>query len=141
MERLGVPGKKAHPCSRLQKAMLTKLGAELALELIADKWFVQVMAELRHGALRYNELRRAIPQVSQRMLTRTLRNMERDGFLERSVSEGMPLRTEYRLTPLGVTLLEPLRVLCLWANEHYAEVASRRLRDNRHTAAEQLIRS
>ncbi len=75
------------------------------------------------------------------MLTRTLRNMERDGFLERRVSEGAPLRSEYRLTPLGLTLLEPLRVLCLWANEHYEEVASRRRREVRRAAGAPLLRS
>lgn len=106
--------------------MRVKLGAELALDLVADKWFVLVMAELRHGTRRYNELKRAVPGVSQRMLTLTLRKMERDGFLKRVVYAEVPPRTEYSLTPLGRSLLEPLRVLCLWANERYVEVESSR---------------
>ncbi|NWF84562.1 MAG: helix-turn-helix transcriptional regulator [Bryobacteraceae bacterium] len=106
--------------------MRAKLGAELALELVADKWFVLVMAELRHGTRRYNELKRAVSGVSQRMLTLTLRKMERDGFLRRDVYPEVPPRTEYTLTPLGRSLLEPLRELCLWANARYVEVESAR---------------
>jgi len=112
--------------------MRVKLGAELALELVAEKWFVLVTAELRHGTRRYNELKRAVPGVSQRMLTLTLRKMERDGFLKRVVYAEVPPRTEYSLTPLGRSLLEPLRVLCLWANARYPDVeASRRAYDAR----------
>lgn len=105
-----------------------RLGAELALELVSEKWFVLVMAELRHGVRRYSELRRAIPAVSQRMLTRTLRNMERDGLVRRAVYPVVPPRTEYSLTPLGVSLLEPLRVLCLWAQDHYPKIQAARRR-------------
>jgi DNA-binding HxlR family transcriptional regulator len=113
--------------------MRAKLGAELALELVADKWFVLVMAELRHGSRRYNELKRMLPGVSQRMLTLTLRKMERDGLLRRDVYPEVPPHTEYALTPLGRSLLEPLRALCLWANERYVEVESaRRSHDGRN---------
>ena len=103
-----------------------RLGAELALELVSEKWFVLVMAELRHGTRRYTELRRAIPGVSQRMLTRTLRNMERDGLVRREVFPVVPPKTEYSLTPMGRSLLEPLRVLCLWAQHHYPRIQAAR---------------
>lgn len=105
-----------------------RLGAELALELVSEKWFVLVMAELRHGTRRYTELRRAIPAVSQRMLTRTLRNMERDGLVRRTVYPVVPPKTDYALTPMGVSLLEPLRVLCLWAQDNYPRIQAARRR-------------
>lgn len=114
-----------------------RLGAELALELVSEKWFVLVMAELRHGTRRYTELRRAIPGVSQRMITHTLRNMERDGLLRREVFPVVPPKTEYSLTPLGRSLLEPLRVLCHWAQDKFGEVRTARRRFDRKSVAGQ----
>jgi DNA-binding HxlR family transcriptional regulator len=105
-----------------------KLGAELALELVADKWFVLVMHRLRGGPMRYGALKRSLPGVSQRMLTLTLRNMERDGLVTRTVESVAPPATRYGLTPLGVTLLGPLRELCLWAEEHMPEILANRSR-------------
>ena len=80
--------------------MRQKLGSELALELVADKWFVLIVHQLKHGKRRYNALKRDIPGISQRMLTHTLRNMERDGLVDRTVYAVVPPKTEYSLTPL-----------------------------------------
>jgi DNA-binding HxlR family transcriptional regulator len=116
--------------------MKERLGAELALELVADKWFVLIVHQLKHGKRRYSELRRDIPGISQRMLTHTLRNMERDGLVDRTAYPVVPPKTEYSLTPLGLTLLEPLHALCIWAEQHFNEVAeNRRLSLHRRAAA------
>jgi DNA-binding HxlR family transcriptional regulator len=107
-----------------------KLGSELALELVADKWFVLIVHQLKHGKRRYNELKRDIPGISQRMLTHTLRNMERDGLVDRTVYPVAPPKTEYSLTPLGMTLIEPLHALCSWADTYFDQVVEhRRLRN------------
>ena len=105
-----------------------KLGAELALELISDKWTILVIHKLKERTLRYSELQREIPGVSQRMLILTLRNMERDGLITRTVYPVVPPKTEYALTPLGATLWEPLHNLCLWADTHFDRVLESRAR-------------
>lgn len=85
------------------------------LHRIGDKWSVQIVALLRDGPLRFSELRRAIEGISQRMLTLTLRGLERDGLITRSVEATIPPRVDYELTPLGQTLLEPIMGLGAWA--------------------------
>jgi DNA-binding HxlR family transcriptional regulator len=105
-----------------------KLGSELALDLVSDKWFVLVIHQLKQGTRRYNELKRDIPGISQRMLTHTLRNMERDGLVDRAVYPVVPPKTEYSLTPLGMTLIEPLHTLCLWAEKYFDQVLENRRR-------------
>lgn len=86
------------------------------LERIGDKWSLFVVGSLRDGPRRFNELRRAIDGVSQRMLTLTLRGLERDGLVTRTVFPSIPPRVDYELTELGRTLLEPVAVLINWAN-------------------------
>jgi DNA-binding HxlR family transcriptional regulator len=85
------------------------------LHRIGDKWSVQIVALLRDGSLRFSELRRAIEGISQRMLTLTLRGLERDGLITRTVEATIPPRVDYELTPLGQTLLEPIMGLGAWA--------------------------
>src|SRR4028119_1313308 len=85
------------------------------LDLVSDKWVVAVIYALSGGQKRYGELQREIGDVSQRMLTRTLRNLESDGLVSRRVHSVKPPIVEYALTPLGETLVEPLRNLCDWA--------------------------
>jgi DNA-binding HxlR family transcriptional regulator len=92
------------------------------LELVADKWVTAILYVLSKGAKHYGELQREIGGVSQRMLTRTLRNLEEDGLVHRNVDSTNPPTVEYSLTPLGETLVEPLRLLCQWSIEHYQEV-------------------
>jgi DNA-binding HxlR family transcriptional regulator len=85
------------------------------LSRIGDKWTVLVVATLGDGSKRFNELRREIPSVSQRMLTLTLRNLERDGLVKRTVTPSIPPRVDYELTPLGHSLLKPVTALTSWA--------------------------
>jgi DNA-binding HxlR family transcriptional regulator len=93
-----------------------------ALDRIADKWSVLVVYALADGPRRHGELMRMIEGISQKMLTQTLRSMERDGLVERKVMNQIPPHVEYSLTPLGTTLKEPLVAICAWAMEHLPEV-------------------
>lgn len=92
------------------------------LNRVGDKWSVLVVVLLGEGALRFNEIRRTIDGISQRMLTSTLRGLERDGLVKRTVHPTNPPQVEYALTKLGRTLLEPVRVLAVWAQSHRGEV-------------------
>jgi DNA-binding HxlR family transcriptional regulator len=84
-------------------------------QLIGDKWTMIVVMSLREGALRFSELRRNIPGVSQRMLTLTLRTLERDGLISRKVTPSVPPRVDYELTALGTEFCEKLLPVGLWA--------------------------
>jgi DNA-binding HxlR family transcriptional regulator len=96
------------------------------LDLISDKWTVAVIYLLSQNTKRYGELQREIGNVSQRMLTRTLRDLEHNGLVQRQVYPVIPPMVEYSLTPLGRTLVEPLKTLCNWAREHFHEVEAAR---------------
>jgi DNA-binding HxlR family transcriptional regulator len=85
------------------------------LSRIGDKWTVLVVTTLGEGPRRFNELRREIPSVSQRMLTLTLRNLERDGLVSRAVTPSIPPRVDYALTEMGRSLLMPVNALAQWA--------------------------
>jgi DNA-binding HxlR family transcriptional regulator len=107
------------------------------LNRIGDKWTVMVVGILsRRGTLRFNELKRAIDGVSQRMLTLTLRNLERDGLVTRTIYPEIPPRVEYSLTKLGETLIGPMDLLWVWAEENGAAVKAARISyDDRHADA------
>src|SRR5216684_9037543 len=93
------------------------------LARVGDKWSVYVIHVLGDaGTLRFNELRGRVAGISQRMLTVTLRGMERDGLVTRTVYPEVPPRVEYALTPLGETLLEPIQGLAEWAAEHRTSI-------------------
>src|SRR5687767_6057681 len=92
------------------------------LSRIGDKWSVLVVGALADGPRRFNELRRDIPSVSQRMLTLTLRGLERDGMVSRTVTPSIPPRVDYELTALGRSLLGPVTALTDWAIAHMAEI-------------------
>jgi DNA-binding HxlR family transcriptional regulator len=96
------------------------------LHRVGDKWSVQIVALLGDGAMRFSELRRSIEGISQRMLTLTLRNLERDGLVRRTVFPEVPPRVDYELTRLGKTLLEPIQGLAEWAAEHRSSIQEAR---------------
>jgi DNA-binding HxlR family transcriptional regulator len=96
------------------------------LNRIGDKWSVMVVGHLKRNTMRFNELRHSIGGISQRMLTLTLRNLERDGLVTRTVYPEIPPRVEYKLTELGRTLTSPLDTLWNWAAAHGGEVRSAR---------------
>jgi DNA-binding HxlR family transcriptional regulator len=98
------------------------------LARIGDKWSVLVVTRLGPGPMRFNELRRAIGGISQRMLTLTLRGLERDGLATRTVSATIPPRVDYALTPLGRDLLEPVSALGAWALRNQVKIARARER-------------
>jgi DNA-binding HxlR family transcriptional regulator len=97
-----------------------------ALDLIADKWVVAVLYVLSQGTKRYGELQREIGDISQRMLTRTLRDLERNGLVDRKVYLVVPPMVEYSLTPLGQTLNQVLKELCDWSTENFHDVEAAR---------------
>ncbi len=84
------------------------------LSRVGDKWTVLVVGVLGKGPMRFNALRRAVGDISQKMLSTTLRNLERDGFVTRTVTPTTPPQVEYALTDLGTGLLEPVRALAAW---------------------------
>ena len=96
------------------------------LDRIADKWSLLVIALLEHRRLRFTELRREIDGVSQRMLTVTLRQLERDGLVHRTVHPVVPPRVDYELTPLGASLHETVQALVSWTDTHQREIAAAR---------------
>jgi DNA-binding HxlR family transcriptional regulator len=101
------------------------------LSRIGDKWTVLVVTELGAGSKRFNELRRQIPSVSQRMLTLTLRNLERDGLVSRTVTPTIPPRVDYELTDLGRSLLKPVNALAHWALENVETIHAAQARFDR----------
>lgn len=90
-----------------------------AIAIIRDKWTILVVGMLgRHGPLRYNELQREVGGISQRMLTLTLKSLEENGLVTRTIFATVPPRVDYELTPVGRTLIKPLRALLDWSIEN-----------------------
>jgi DNA-binding HxlR family transcriptional regulator len=96
------------------------------LARIGDKWSVFVITLLGEGTMRFTELQRSIEGISQRMLTLTLRQLERDGLVERVVYPVVPPRVDYSLTALGKTLIEPLVAVAGWADTHRGDIEAAR---------------
>lgn len=96
------------------------------LARIGDKWTVQVIRSLRFGKKRFTEIKRDVEGISQRMLTLTLKGLERDGFLTRTVFPTVPPRVDYQLTELGITLTGPLGVIGDWAVTNRQQVMNAR---------------
>lgn len=102
------------------------------LSRVGDKWSLLVIATLKDGTLRFTQLQQHIPGISQRMLTLTVRQLERDGLVTRTVHPEVPPRVEYELTEVGRTLIEPAVALAAWAIENHPRIeASRRRYDAR----------
>ena len=98
------------------------------LSRVGDKWTILVVGELGNGRKRFNEIRRALGSISQRMLTLTLRGLERDGLVTRTVFPTIPPRVDYELTKLGRSLLEPVSGIGLWARQNRAAIQQARMR-------------
>jgi DNA-binding HxlR family transcriptional regulator len=96
------------------------------LDRIGDRWSVLVLQELAPGTQRFSALGRAIPDVSKRMLAQTLRKLEADGLLSRTVYAEVPPRVDYTLTALGISLLEPLNALIAWSDANHQAVREAR---------------
>ncbi|MBB5575676.1 MULTISPECIES: winged helix-turn-helix transcriptional regulator [Rhizobium] len=98
------------------------------LDLVGDKWTLYIIATLRDGPVRFNELRRQIDGISQRMLTINLRGLERDGLVKRTLFPTIPPRVDYELTEVGRTLLAPVMALVMWANSNRESIQDARVR-------------
>ncbi len=94
------------------------------LSRVGDKWTVLIIVLLCERGYRFNDLKRGIDGISQRMLTLTLRNMERDGLVTRTVTPSIPPRVDYELTEIGRSLALPVRILCDWAFANLGSVAA-----------------
>src|SRR3954449_2728385 len=101
-------------------------GVASILARVGDKWSVFVIMMLDDGPKRFNELKRLVGGISQRMLTLTLRGLERDGLVTRTVFPTIPPRVDYELTDLGRGLAQPVEALGLWAKEHQDQIAAAR---------------
>ncbi len=99
-------------------------GVSNVLQRVGDKWSVLVVATLSRGPHRFSELRREIEAISQRMLTLTLRSLERDGLVSRTVTPTVPPRVDYALTPLGHSLQQPVLALAGWAVDNLEEISA-----------------
>jgi DNA-binding HxlR family transcriptional regulator len=115
-------------------AYLATCPARQLLDRISDKWVSLLLNALADGPQRYSGLSRIVAGVSQKMLSQTLRSMERDGLVSRSVTPSVPVRVDYALTPLGVSLLPVMQSIKNWAETHIEQVATARdTYDNRAT--------
>jgi DNA-binding HxlR family transcriptional regulator len=96
------------------------------LDRIGDKWTVLIISTLSAGSLRYSDLQASVPGISQRMLTVTLKHLERDGLVTRTAYAEVPPRVEYELTDLGRSLMDAVMAMAGWAAAHHREIASNR---------------
>jgi DNA-binding HxlR family transcriptional regulator len=115
------PDAQVELCSRPSTCLVREI-----LERVGDKWSLQVIFHLGDGPRRFTALRRGIDGISQRMLTVTLRGLERDGVISRTMYPVMPPRVDYELTSLGGTLLDAVGALIEWADQHVTEVDAAR---------------
>jgi DNA-binding HxlR family transcriptional regulator len=111
--------------------------ARQVLDRIADRWTAMVVCALGKGPRRYGELRRDLDGISKKMLTQTLRAMQRDGLVERTVIPATPPGVEYALTPLGRTLIAPLTAIIDWADSHHGAVVAAHAHHDRLAAVDE----
>ena len=109
---------------RAARPPLTDCRARDVLNRVGDKWSVFVIDRLGQGSQRFSELRRSIDGITARMLTVTLRGLERDGIVTRTIHPVIPPRVEYDLTPMGLTLLDTIGQLVGWADSHLPEISA-----------------
>ena len=117
---MAVTDRVLHPDSEDCRAVST------ILVRVGDKWSVLIVALLGGGPRRFNEIKRMVGGISQRMLTLTLRGLERDGLVTRTVTPSNPPRVDYALTELGQSLWQPVEMLSQWARTHHARIEAAR---------------
>jgi DNA-binding HxlR family transcriptional regulator len=105
------------------------------LDKVGDKWSMLIVMTLSAGPLRFNEIKRRVPDISQKMLTQTLRELQRDGMVSRQVFPTVPPAVEYRLTQLGESVIVPFGTLVSWANQHHERIYASRAEFDRESAA------
>ncbi len=105
------------------------------LDKVGDKWSMLIVMTLSAGPLRFNELKRRVPDISQKMLTQTLRELQRDGMVARQVFPTVPPAVEYRLTALGESVIVPFGTLVNWANQYHQQIYASRAEFDADAAA------
>ncbi len=123
-EHIGVPARSVEPATAHLPGECKSVSS--ILSRVGDKWTVLIVMTLANGPRRFNELKRMIGGVSQRMLTLTLRGLERDGMVSRTVYPTIPPRVDYELTDLGQSLRKPIEALGNWAFNHITVVEKAR---------------
>ncbi len=109
-------------------------GSRLVLDIIASKWAVLIVCALQHDTKRFSTISKVVGGITQKVLTDTLRKLERDGIVERAVYAVVPPKVEYKLTPLGTELLEICQIMAQWAENHTDQInRARNLYDRRKT--------
>ena len=116
-------------------AYVAECPSRQVLDALSDKWVTLILTALADAPRRYSELARAIAGVSQKMLTQTLRMLERDGLVTRTITASVPVRVDYQLTPLGRTLLPVVRAIKDWSETHISEVHAARIAYDHATPA------
>jgi DNA-binding HxlR family transcriptional regulator len=111
------------------------------LARIGDKWTVYIVRLLAKGPMRFSEMRREVSAISQRMLSLTLRGLERDGLVTRTVTPSIPPRVDYELTPKGLTLIGPLKAVAQWAMTNRDYVEASRMKYDRENAGSAIVQS
>jgi len=101
-------------------------GYSKVIEIISNKWTALIIYALENGRIRYGEMERRIEGISKKMLTQTLRKLERNGLIQRHITPTVPSTVEYFLTPLGESLLQPMKELRQWGRENYLHVEAAR---------------
>jgi DNA-binding HxlR family transcriptional regulator len=122
------------------------VAANDVVALLRDKWTILVLGALsHHRSLRYTELQRAVTGISQRMLTLSLKTLEENGLVKRTILAAVPVRVDYELTPIGRSLRTPLKALLEWSVEHHSEMAEARRtyasKDDDHAVDEKSFRT
>lgn len=116
---------------------LASCGYSRVLELISDKWTALIIYALENGSIRYGEILRRIEGISKKMLTQTVRKLERDGLVQRHITPVVPPIVEYSLTPMGEALLQPMRELRQWVRIYDSQVKEARVNydhnNNKHS--------
>lgn len=110
-----------HPADRAECREISGI-----LARVGDKWTVLIIMALQEGPRRFNAIKRAVSGISQQMLTRTLKNLERDGLVSRTVHPTVPPQVEYALTGLGVSLSQPVAALGMWARANLVDIVRKR---------------
>ena len=111
------------PLERCTQAHREDPGIRAVHDRLGDKWSLLVIVELTHGPLRFRQLQRAVGGISQRMLTLTVRRLERDGLVRRTVYPTVPTQVDYRLTEMGASLTHLLKALADWSLAHRKDIA------------------
>ena len=114
---------KPAPLERCTQAHRKVPGIRAVHDRLGDKWSLLVIVELTHGPLRFRQLQRAVGGISQRMLTLTVRRLERDGLVHRTVYPTVPAQVDYRLTEMGASLTHLLKALADWSLAHRKDIA------------------